>query len=87
MNQYKKRLHTLTQESDRLSSEFKSRNELSEKIEAELVGVETDRTKAEDTNQSIRKEIADFRVPDVLDYVKETASLQVSNYQYSVVSV
>jgi len=76
LNQYKKRLQTLTQESDRLSSEFKSRNDLSEKIEAELIGVDADRIKAEETNQSIRKEIADFRVPDVLDYVKETASLQ-----------
>ena len=44
----------------------------------QLVGVEADRIKAEETNQAIRKEIADFRVPEVLDYVKETASLQVS---------
>lgn len=79
LNQYKKRLYTLTQESDRLSSEFKSRNDLSEKIDAELVGVETDRVKAEETNQAIRKELADFRVPDVLEYVKETASLQEMN--------
>lgn len=53
---------------------------MSEKIDAELVGVETDRVKAEETNQAIRKETADFRVPDVLEYVKETASLQVWDY-------
>ena len=77
LNQYKKRLQTLTQESDRLSSEFKSRNELSEKIVAEFAGVDADRIKAEEVNQAIRKETADFRVPDVLEYVKETATLQV----------
>ena len=39
LNQYKKRLQALTQESDRLSSEFKSRSDLREKIEAEVMSL------------------------------------------------
>jgi len=79
LNQYKKRLQTLTGESDSLKSEFKSREELLDKINSELTSVETDRGKAEETNRTLRREINDFRVPDVLEYVKETASLQEMN--------
>ncbi|OPL32938.1 hypothetical protein AM593_05241, partial [Mytilus galloprovincialis] len=75
LNSYKKKLHTLTMESERLKSEISSRNELLTKIDAETTVVEDERAKAEKINRKLRQQLTDFRVPDVMDYVTEKADL------------
>ncbi|XP_038078139.1 coiled-coil domain-containing protein 113-like [Patiria miniata] len=75
LNSYKKKLHTLTLESDRLKSEITSRNELLTRIDAETETVEAERAKAEELNRRLRQQLGDFRVPDVVEYVQEKADL------------
>lgn len=75
LNSYKKRLHTLTKESERLKSEISSRQELLSRIDTETEQVEDDRAKAEKINRKLRQQLADFRVPEVMEYVGEKADL------------
>ncbi|XP_046340431.1 coiled-coil domain-containing protein 113-like [Haliotis rufescens] len=75
LNSYKKKLHTLTMESERLGSEISSRNDLLSKIDAETKVVEQERAKAENINRKLRQQLADFRVPEVMEYVSEKADL------------
>ncbi|KAL5021439.1 hypothetical protein ScPMuIL_000594 [Solemya velum] len=75
LNSYKKKLHTLTMESDRLLSEITSRNDLSTRIDTETNVVEVDRAKAEKINRKLRGQLTDYRVPDVMEYVTEKADL------------
>lgn len=79
LNTYKKKLHTLTMESAQLKQEINQRNELSFKIDAETKMVEKERSKALELNQNRRQQLGDYRVPEVLDYVKERASLYELN--------
>ncbi|XP_028410048.1 coiled-coil domain-containing protein 113-like [Dendronephthya gigantea] len=74
LNTYKKKLHTLTVESAQLKQEISSRTELSLRIDAETRLVEKERVKALELNQKRRQQLSDYRVPEVLDYVKERAS-------------
>ncbi|XP_041375443.1 coiled-coil domain-containing protein 113-like [Gigantopelta aegis] len=75
LNIYKKKLHTLTMESERLDTEITSRNELLKRIDSETKTVEVERAKAESINRKLRQELADYRVPDVMQYVQEKADL------------
>ncbi|KAK7492203.1 hypothetical protein BaRGS_00016500 [Batillaria attramentaria] len=75
LNTYKKKLNTLTMESERLGSEILSRNDLLTKIDAETSFVEVERAKAEKINRKLRQQLADYRVPDVMHYVQEKADL------------
>ncbi|KAK3086713.1 hypothetical protein FSP39_022367 [Pinctada imbricata] len=75
LNSYKKKLQTLTMESERLKSEISSRNELLSRIDSETDVVEEDRAKAEKINRKLRQQLADFKVPDVMEYVTEKADL------------
>ncbi|XP_072013928.1 cilia- and flagella-associated protein 263-like [Amphiura filiformis] len=75
LNAYKKKLQTLTLESDRLKSEISSRNELLVKIDQETETVEQERIKAEEANRRLRQQLDDYRVPEVVEYVKEKAEL------------
>lgn len=75
LNSYKKKLHTLTLESDRLKSEITSRNDLLGKIDQETETVEVERAKAEEANRRLRQQLDDFKVPEVVEYVKEKAEL------------
>lgn len=70
LNTHKKKLHSLTQESARLKSEIAQREELYAKIDAESEVVEAERGKAEKLNVRLRKQLDDFKVPDVLEYVE-----------------
>ncbi|KAL9986980.1 hypothetical protein ACROYT_G001210 [Oculina patagonica] len=79
LNTYKKKLHTLTMESSRLKMEITQRNELLYKIDAETQMVEKERTKAETLNSRLKQQLADYKVPDVLDYVTERADLYELN--------
>lgn len=75
LNSYKKKLHTLTMEAERLESEISSRQELQSRIQNETQLVEVERAKAEQINKRLRKQLANFKVPDVMEYVAEKASL------------
>ncbi|XP_033754334.1 coiled-coil domain-containing protein 113-like [Pecten maximus] len=75
LNSYKKKLHTLTMESERLKSEITARNDLLTRIDAETKVVEVERAKAEKINRKLRQQLADYRVPEVMDYVTEKADL------------
>ncbi|XP_057170584.1 coiled-coil domain-containing protein 113 isoform X2 [Ursus arctos] len=54
-----------------LDKEILLRNELLEKIEKEILQVEEDRAKAEAVNRKLRKQLAEFRSPQVMVYVRE----------------
>ncbi|KAH3692534.1 coiled-coil domain-containing protein 113-like isoform X2 [Dreissena polymorpha] len=75
LNTYKKKLSTLTLESERLKSEITSRNDLLQRIDAETKVVEDERAKAEKRNRKLRQQLADYRVPEVMEYVGEKADL------------
>ncbi|XP_060066425.1 coiled-coil domain-containing protein 113-like [Ylistrum balloti] len=75
LNSYKKKLHTLTMESERLKSEITARNDLLTRIDAETKVVEVERAKAEKINRKLRQQLADYRVPEVMEYVTEKADL------------
>ena len=75
LNSYKKKLHTLTKESERLKTEISSRQELLIKIDSETGQVEDERSKAETINRKLRQQLADYRVPEVMEYVEEKAEL------------
>ncbi|XP_071503610.1 cilia- and flagella-associated protein 263-like [Diadema antillarum] len=75
LNSYKKKLQTLTMESDRLKSEISSRNELLSRIDTETETVEEERASAEELNRRLRQQLEDYKVPDVVEYVQEKADL------------
>ncbi|XP_013405917.1 coiled-coil domain-containing protein 113 [Lingula anatina] len=75
LNTYKKKLSTLTLESTRLKAEIASRNDLLARIDSETVTVETDRAGAEKINRKLRTQLGDYRVPEVMEYVRERADL------------
>ncbi|KAK2488959.1 hypothetical protein MC885_004781 [Smutsia gigantea] len=72
LNTYKSKLHRATEMSISLDKEILLRNELLEKIERETLQAEKDRAKAEALNKQLRKQLAEFRVPQVMVYVRET---------------
>ncbi|XP_036131767.1 coiled-coil domain-containing protein 113 isoform X2 [Molossus molossus] len=71
LNAFKTRLHRAMEMSINLEKEILLRNELLEKIERETLQVEEDRAKAEALNRKLRKQLAEFRVPPVMMYVRE----------------
>eukprot|EP01135_Chromosphaera_perkinsii_P000507 Nk52_evm1s106 gene=Nk52_evmTU1s106 len=73
LNSYKKRLNNLTIESQKLKSEIRQRNDLGEKIEAETGIVEVEQLKAQRINNKLKRQLDNYVVPGVLDYVKEKA--------------
>ncbi|KAM3920668.1 cilia- and flagella-associated protein 263 [Leptodactylus fuscus] len=70
LNSYKKRLQNTMVESSHLSKEISVRNEILQRIEQETEQVEQERVKAESLNKKLRKQLSDYRVPDVLQYVQ-----------------
>ncbi|XP_065913528.1 cilia- and flagella-associated protein 263-like [Dysidea avara] len=75
LNSYKKKLHALSVESAHLDNELKQRQELLEKIEAETRTATKEREEAEKVNKEARRKLEDYRVPEVMEYVKERALL------------
>ncbi|XP_004431719.1 PREDICTED: coiled-coil domain-containing protein 113 [Ceratotherium simum simum] len=71
LNAYKSKLHRAMDTSINLSKELLLRNELLEKIARETLQVEEDRAKAEALNKQLRKQLAEFRAPPVMVYVRE----------------
>ncbi|CAL1541961.1 unnamed protein product [Lymnaea stagnalis] len=79
LNSYKKKLLTLTKESERLKSEINFRQDMDSRIQAETSVAETERAKAEQMNKKLRKQLSNFKVPSVMEYVKEKASMYELN--------
>jgi len=75
LNTYKKKLNHLTMESDRLKSEIALRNDLLSRIDSETDAVEKEREKAEKINGNLRRQLQDYIVPEVIDYVQVRADL------------
>ncbi|XP_036296991.1 coiled-coil domain-containing protein 113 [Pipistrellus kuhlii] len=71
LNSYKTRLQRAIEMSINLVKETQQRHELLEKIERETLQVEEDRARAEAVNQRLRKQMAEFRAPPVMMYVRE----------------
>uniref|UniRef100_A0A8C5QEV3 Cilia- and flagella-associated protein 263 n=1 Tax=Leptobrachium leishanense TaxID=445787 RepID=A0A8C5QEV3_9ANUR len=75
LNSYKKKLQNSTAASSRLQKEIALRNQILQRIEAETHVVEQEREKAENLNKKIRKQLGDYHVPEVLQYVQEKMQL------------
>ncbi|XP_044125882.1 coiled-coil domain-containing protein 113 isoform X2 [Bufo gargarizans] len=71
LNSYKKRLQNNMAESTHLAAEISMRNDILQRIEVETEQVEQERAKAESLNKKLRKQLSDYRVPGVLQYVQE----------------
>ncbi|XP_068115525.1 cilia- and flagella-associated protein 263 isoform X1 [Hyperolius riggenbachi] len=71
LNSYKKKLQNTMAEALHLTKEISTRNEMLQKIEQETELVEQERAKAESLNKKLRKQLSDYRVPEVLQYVQE----------------
>ncbi|XP_032469618.1 coiled-coil domain-containing protein 113 [Phocoena sinus] len=71
LNAYKSKLHRAMEMSVNLDKEFLLRKELLEKVEKETLQVEEDRAKAMALNKQLRKQLSEFRVPQVMMYVRE----------------
>ncbi|XP_049559293.1 coiled-coil domain-containing protein 113 isoform X1 [Orcinus orca] len=71
LNAYKSKLHRAMEMSVNLDKEFLLRKELLEKVEKETLQVEEDQAKAMALNKQLRKQLSEFRVPQVMMYVRE----------------
>ncbi|XP_049999960.1 cilia- and flagella-associated protein 263 [Alexandromys fortis] len=71
LNIYKNKLHRAMEIYNSLDKEILQRNELLGKIEKETIHAEEDRAKAHTLNIKLRKQLAEFRAPQVMTYVKE----------------
>ncbi|XP_055477328.1 coiled-coil domain-containing protein 113 isoform X2 [Psammomys obesus] len=71
LNTYKNKLHRAMDIYNNLDKEIMMRNELLGKIEKETIHAEEDRAKAYTLNAKLRKQLAEFRAPQVMVYVKE----------------
>ncbi|XP_077166935.1 cilia- and flagella-associated protein 263 isoform X2 [Paroedura picta] len=71
LNCYKRKLQTATAMATRLVKDITQRKDSLEKIEREFIVVVQERDKAEILNKKLRKQLAYYKVPPVLDYVHE----------------
>uniref|UniRef100_A0A8D2DHI0 Cilia- and flagella-associated protein 263 n=1 Tax=Sciurus vulgaris TaxID=55149 RepID=A0A8D2DHI0_SCIVU len=71
LNAYKSKLHRAVEMYICLGKEILLRKELLEKIDKETIQVEEDRAKAEASNKKLRKQLAEFRAPQVMMYLQE----------------
>ncbi|KAL8194561.1 UNVERIFIED_CONTAM: hypothetical protein K2H54_024716 [Gekko kuhli] len=71
LNCYKRKLQTATATATRLVRDITQRKESLEKIDREFIVVEQERNKAEILNKRLRKQLAYYKVPPVLEYVHE----------------
>ncbi|XP_026544787.1 coiled-coil domain-containing protein 113 [Notechis scutatus] len=71
LNYYKRKLHYATAMATYLVKDIAQRKESLEKIAREAIFVEEERLKAEILNKKLRRQLAEYRVPPVLNYVHE----------------
>ncbi|XP_070587555.1 cilia- and flagella-associated protein 263-like, partial [Erythrolamprus reginae] len=71
LNFYKRKLHYATAMATYLVKDIAQRKESLDKIAREAIHVEEEREKAEDLNKKLRRQLAEYKVPPVLNYVHE----------------
>uniref|UniRef100_A0A8D0GQA8 Cilia- and flagella-associated protein 263 n=1 Tax=Sphenodon punctatus TaxID=8508 RepID=A0A8D0GQA8_SPHPU len=71
LNSYKRKLQNATGMSTHLVKDISQRKESLGKIEREAILVEEERDTAETLNKKLRKQLSDYKVPPVLQYVHE----------------
>uniref|UniRef100_A0ABM5EU21 Cilia- and flagella-associated protein 263 n=2 Tax=Pogona vitticeps TaxID=103695 RepID=A0ABM5EU21_9SAUR len=76
LNFYKKKLQSATALASQLVKDMAQRKESLEKIEHEAILVGEERDTAEVLNKKLRKQLAEYRVPPILDYVREKMQVQ-----------
>lgn len=76
LNTTKDQLQKLSLDSDRLSAEIKSRTSILNRLEKEDYNVEQDRRSAIVTNKKLQKQLEDYEVPSVLEYVQQKEQVQ-----------
>lgn len=72
-----KNLGVLSSEYDQVRADIGGRTELLARLEEEATAVEDERLRAQRRNQLLRKQMAEYKVPPVLDYVHEKADLDI----------
>ncbi|XP_032086794.1 coiled-coil domain-containing protein 113 [Thamnophis elegans] len=75
LNFYKRKLHYATAMATYLVKDIAQRKESLEKIAREAVLVEEERVKAETLNKKLRRQLAEYKVPPVLNYVHEKVAV------------
>ncbi|KAM3828682.1 cilia- and flagella-associated protein 263 isoform 2-T2 [Vipera latastei] len=75
LNFYKRKLHYATAMAAYLVKDIAQRKESLEKIAHEAILVEEERVKAEILNKKLRRQLAEYRVPPVLNYVHEKVAV------------
>ncbi|XP_078527339.1 cilia- and flagella-associated protein 263 [Lissotriton helveticus] len=71
LTSYKKKLQCATDESNMLDREIAQRHDMLRKIEIETQQVEEVRDKAETQNKKLCRQLSDYQVPPVFDYVQD----------------
>ncbi|XP_053175748.1 coiled-coil domain-containing protein 113 [Scomber japonicus] len=69
LSSHKEKLQSVTWESTELSNDIIKRKQMLAKIEQEIHQAEEERLKAETLNQKLRRQMADYQAPDVIEYV------------------
>lgn len=75
LNKYKGKLNKMTEENKQLKEDLEKRHVMLENISGESVGAEKEQEKAYQENQKLRTQLENFRVPEVIDYVRDKAEL------------
>uniref|UniRef100_A0A8C6X376 Cilia- and flagella-associated protein 263 n=1 Tax=Naja naja TaxID=35670 RepID=A0A8C6X376_NAJNA len=75
LNFYKRKLHYAMAMATYLVKDIAQRKESLEKIAREAIFVEEERLKAEILNKKLRRQLAEYKVPPVLNYVHEKVAL------------
>ncbi|XP_075246825.1 cilia- and flagella-associated protein 263-like [Convolutriloba macropyga] len=75
LNKYKSKLNKMTEENRQLNEDLEKRNFMLDSITKESSGVEKEQEKAYEENQKLRGQLENFRVPEVIEYVRDKAEL------------
>ncbi|XP_044212729.1 coiled-coil domain-containing protein 113 [Thunnus albacares] len=69
LSSHKEMLQSVTWESTELSNDITKRKQMLAKIEEEIQHAEEERLKAEALNQHLRRQMADYQAPEIIEYM------------------
>ncbi|XP_061628387.1 coiled-coil domain-containing protein 113-like isoform X2 [Phyllopteryx taeniolatus] len=69
LSAHKEKLQRVTQEFAQLSRDITKRKEMLEKIEEDILLAEEERSKAEDQNTQLRRQMSTYQAPDIAQYM------------------
>mmetsp|Transcript_29908 Transcript_29908/g.95827 ORF Transcript_29908/g.95827 Transcript_29908/m.95827 type:complete len:139 (+) Transcript_29908:689-1105(+) len=89
LNGSKKKLQRLILESETLKKMIVEKKELTKKVQQEIKGIETERSKVQKANSFLKKQIEESAMPEPLEYVQQKATAyqlqkDVANYERKV---